>query len=68
MKKALPVLAVLLAALLLWGRGVRGDPGALAERFYRRLFESEEARTVFGMEEEDVLAVFGEEETEAERL
>ena len=64
MKKILPVIAAILAILLLAGRGERTDPGALAEGFYRRLFRGERAREVFGLEEEDVVAVFGEADTE----
>ena len=59
-RKVLPMLAALLAALLWSARGIRADPGALADSFYRRLFQTEAAREVFGMEEDEILAVFGE--------
>lgn len=68
MKRVLPFLAAVLAAALFLSRGDRGDPGALADRFYRRVFRNETAREVFGLEEEDVTAVFGAEEDKAVRV
>lgn len=62
MRKALPLLAALLAAILYGVHGIRSDPAALADSFYRRLFQTEAAREVFGMEEEELVAVFGEAE------
>lgn len=67
MKKILAAAAVAAALLLRYG-GARTSPGDLAERFYRRLFQSEEARQVFHLEEEDVCAVFGEKGWDEERL
>ena len=66
MKKILPALAAILAAILLMGRSARTDPGSLAEDFYRHLFRREAAREVFGMEEEELVAVFGETPGEAD--
>lgn len=66
MKKILPILAAILAAVLFLGRASRVDPGALAEDFYRHLFRHEGAREVFGLEEGEIAAVFGEETAPAD--
>ena len=68
MKKILPALAAILAAILFLNRGGGVDPGSLAASFYRRLFREEAARAVFGVEEEEVTAVFGAEDAPADPI
>ena len=63
MKPVRRIAATVLArslALGLWQGGGRRDLGDLSLRFFSKLFQSPEAREVFGVEEEEVRAVFGE--------
>lgn len=58
--RAAAAVLVLLLALGLWRETERCDLGDLSLRFFSELFRSPEAREVFGLEEEEAKAVFGE--------
>lgn len=64
MKRGLGIAAavlVLFLSLSLWRGGERQDLGDLSLQFFSHLFQSPAARDVFGWEEDEAVAVFGEE-------